>query len=162
MGSSGYCRNRGIAMLSFKGEIVMRILSKRQLKELVLYSPQHIARLDARQQVFDYRHWRAFRIDRSWTDCSQSAFGWRNEKSCHSVSDSTPAVGWFGRASHNRSFDKLAAGPPFLTGDFGTMQSCEKYQKTSSTQGIAILILRSQSRWSFLCGDRCSGGPHYL
>jgi prophage regulatory protein len=26
--------------------IVMRILSKRQLKELVLYSPQHIARLE--------------------------------------------------------------------------------------------------------------------
>jgi prophage regulatory protein len=25
----------------------MRILSKRQLKELVLYSPQHIARLEA-------------------------------------------------------------------------------------------------------------------
>jgi len=33
-------------MLSFIGEIVMRILSKRQLKELVLYSPQHIARLE--------------------------------------------------------------------------------------------------------------------
>jgi prophage regulatory protein len=26
------------------GDIVMRLLSKRQLKELVLYSPQHIAR----------------------------------------------------------------------------------------------------------------------
>lgn len=38
--------NRGIAMLPFKGIIVMRILSKRQLKELVLYSPQHIARLE--------------------------------------------------------------------------------------------------------------------
>ncbi|MBL4665225.1 MAG: AlpA family phage regulatory protein [Nitrospinaceae bacterium] len=33
-------------MLSNLGEIVMRILSKRQLKELVLYSPQHIARLE--------------------------------------------------------------------------------------------------------------------
>jgi prophage regulatory protein len=33
-------------MLSFIGDIVMRILSKRQLKELVLYSPQHIARLE--------------------------------------------------------------------------------------------------------------------
>jgi prophage regulatory protein len=33
-------------MLSFLGDIVMRILSKRQLKELVLYSPQHIARLE--------------------------------------------------------------------------------------------------------------------
>jgi prophage regulatory protein len=33
-------------MLSSHGEIVMRILSKRQLKELVLYSPQHIARLE--------------------------------------------------------------------------------------------------------------------
>jgi prophage regulatory protein len=36
----------GIAMLFTIGEIVMRILSKRQLKELVLYSPQHIARLE--------------------------------------------------------------------------------------------------------------------
>lgn len=36
----------GIAMLFSHGEIVMRILSKRQLKELVLYSPQHIARLE--------------------------------------------------------------------------------------------------------------------
>ena len=36
----------GIAMLSNYGDIVMRILSKRQLKELVLYSPQHIARLE--------------------------------------------------------------------------------------------------------------------
>jgi prophage regulatory protein len=26
--------------------IVMRILSKRQLKEMVLYSPQHVARLE--------------------------------------------------------------------------------------------------------------------
>ena len=33
-------------MLFSYGEIVMRILSKRQLKELVLYSPQHIARLE--------------------------------------------------------------------------------------------------------------------
>ena len=33
-------------MLFNHGEIVMRILSKRQLKELVLYSPQHIARLE--------------------------------------------------------------------------------------------------------------------
>ncbi|MFO6466237.1 helix-turn-helix transcriptional regulator [Jannaschia sp. KMU-145] len=33
-------------MLSYYGEIVMRILSKRQVKELVLYSPQHIARLE--------------------------------------------------------------------------------------------------------------------
>ena len=36
----------GIAMLSNHGEFVMRILSKRQLKELVLYSPQHVARLE--------------------------------------------------------------------------------------------------------------------
>ena len=36
----------GIAMLFNLGDIVMRILSKRQLKELVLYSPQHIARLE--------------------------------------------------------------------------------------------------------------------
>jgi prophage regulatory protein len=33
-------------MLFRYGEIVMRILSKRQLKELVLYSPQHVARLE--------------------------------------------------------------------------------------------------------------------
>jgi len=33
-------------MLCRDGEIVMRILSKRQLKELVLYSPQHVARLE--------------------------------------------------------------------------------------------------------------------
>ncbi len=33
-------------MLSFVEYTVMRILSKRQLKELVLYSPQHIARLE--------------------------------------------------------------------------------------------------------------------
>jgi prophage regulatory protein len=39
-------RNRGIAMLLFKGVIVMRILSKKALKELVLYSPQHVARLE--------------------------------------------------------------------------------------------------------------------
>ena len=33
-------------MLFNHGDIVMRILSKRQLKELVLYSPQHIARME--------------------------------------------------------------------------------------------------------------------
>lgn len=33
-------------MLFIHGEIVMRILSKSQLRELVLYSPQHIARLE--------------------------------------------------------------------------------------------------------------------
>ncbi|WP_323767723.1 MULTISPECIES: AlpA family phage regulatory protein [Roseobacteraceae] len=33
-------------MLFSNGDIVMRILSKRQVKELVLYSPQHIARLE--------------------------------------------------------------------------------------------------------------------
>ncbi|WP_436011501.1 helix-turn-helix transcriptional regulator [Rhizobium sp. LjRoot254] len=32
------------------GVIVMRILSKRQVRELVLYSPQHIARLEAAGQ----------------------------------------------------------------------------------------------------------------
>ena len=32
--------------LLIQGEIVMRIVSKRQLKEMVLYSPQHIARLE--------------------------------------------------------------------------------------------------------------------
>ena len=40
------CRNRGIAMLFILGEIVMRILSKRQLREVILYSPQHVARLE--------------------------------------------------------------------------------------------------------------------
>jgi prophage regulatory protein len=34
-------------MLLKRGETAMRILSKRQLRELVLYSPQHIARLEA-------------------------------------------------------------------------------------------------------------------
>lgn len=34
------------AMLFSNGDIEMRILSKRQLKELVLYSPQHVARLE--------------------------------------------------------------------------------------------------------------------
>jgi len=33
-------------MLFKHGEIEMRILSKRQPKELVLYSPQHVARLE--------------------------------------------------------------------------------------------------------------------
>ncbi len=33
-------------MLFNHGEIVMRTLSKRQVKDLVLYSPQHIARLE--------------------------------------------------------------------------------------------------------------------
>jgi prophage regulatory protein len=33
-------------MLFNLGELVMRILSKKQLKELVLYSPQHIARME--------------------------------------------------------------------------------------------------------------------
>jgi len=33
-------------MLFKHGEIEMRILSKHQLKELVLYSPQHVARLE--------------------------------------------------------------------------------------------------------------------
>ena len=33
-------------MLFNHGEIEMRILSKRQLKEMVLYSPQHVARLE--------------------------------------------------------------------------------------------------------------------
>ena len=36
----------GIAMLFIRGDFVMRIISKRELKELVLYSPQHIARLE--------------------------------------------------------------------------------------------------------------------
>ena len=36
----------GIALLFSDGEIVMRILSKRELKEMVLYSPQHVARLE--------------------------------------------------------------------------------------------------------------------
>ena len=39
--------NRGFAKLPNMGVFAMKILSKRQLKELVLYSPQHIARLEA-------------------------------------------------------------------------------------------------------------------
>ena len=48
LGSSclGIVVTLGIAMLFRDGEIVMRILSKPQLKELVLYSPQHVARLE--------------------------------------------------------------------------------------------------------------------
>jgi prophage regulatory protein len=46
----GDCRNRGFAKLPEKGVSAMRILSKRQVKELVLYSPQHIARLEAAGQ----------------------------------------------------------------------------------------------------------------
>ena len=42
----GIVVTRGIAMLFSHGDIVMRILSKRQLKEMVLYSPQHVARLE--------------------------------------------------------------------------------------------------------------------
>jgi prophage regulatory protein len=41
-----FSQPQGIAMLFNLEIIVMRILSKRQLKELVLYSPQHIARLE--------------------------------------------------------------------------------------------------------------------
>ena len=37
---------RGIAMLPAQGSTAMRLLSKRQLKELVLYCPQHIQRLE--------------------------------------------------------------------------------------------------------------------
>ena len=42
----GYVVTLGIAMLFSNGGIEMRILSKRQLKELFLYSPQHVARLE--------------------------------------------------------------------------------------------------------------------
>jgi prophage regulatory protein len=34
-------------MLLSRGVLAMRMISKRQLKELVLYSPQHVARLEA-------------------------------------------------------------------------------------------------------------------
>lgn len=44
--SLGIVVTLGIAMLFNEGEIAMRILSKRQLKELVLYSPQHVAHLE--------------------------------------------------------------------------------------------------------------------
>ncbi len=40
-----------ITMLFNHGDIVMTILSKRQLMELALYSPQHIARLEKVGQV---------------------------------------------------------------------------------------------------------------
>ena len=43
----GAVNPRGIAMLLNPRRIVMRMLSKRQLKELVLYTPQHIDRLEA-------------------------------------------------------------------------------------------------------------------
>jgi prophage regulatory protein len=41
---------RGIAMLPAQGSTAMRLLSKRQLKELVLYCPQHIQRLENANQ----------------------------------------------------------------------------------------------------------------
>jgi prophage regulatory protein len=44
--SGDLSKPRSIALLSNDGDFVMRILSKRQVKELVLYSPQHIARLE--------------------------------------------------------------------------------------------------------------------
>ena len=44
--SGDLSKPEGIALLSNHGDIVMRILSKLQVKELVLYSPQHIARLE--------------------------------------------------------------------------------------------------------------------
>lgn len=47
--------HRVIAMLLTQGDIVMRILSKRDLKELVLYSPQHIARLEKKAGGFPKR-----------------------------------------------------------------------------------------------------------
>ena len=36
----------GASRCSLHGNIEMRILSKRQLKELILYSPQHVARME--------------------------------------------------------------------------------------------------------------------
>ena len=44
--SGDLSKPKSIALLSNHGDIVMRILSKLQVKELVLYSPQHIARLE--------------------------------------------------------------------------------------------------------------------
>lgn len=42
---------RGIAMLlNLRSFVMKKMLSKRQVKELVLYSPQHIARLEAAGQ----------------------------------------------------------------------------------------------------------------
>lgn len=38
--------NMGVAMLPIKGSFAMKLLSKRQLKELVLYSSQHIQKLE--------------------------------------------------------------------------------------------------------------------
>jgi prophage regulatory protein len=46
----GECRQPGHRDASHMGVIEMRILSKRQVRELVLYSPQHIARLEAAGQ----------------------------------------------------------------------------------------------------------------
>lgn len=42
----GFVNPRGVATLPRKGVFAMRLLSKRQLKEVVLYSPQHIQRLE--------------------------------------------------------------------------------------------------------------------
>jgi len=46
----GICQTWASRDAPKSGEIEMRILSKRQLKELVLYSPQHVARLEAAGQ----------------------------------------------------------------------------------------------------------------
>jgi len=42
----GHCQPSERRDAPFHRRIVMRMLSKRQVKELVLYSPQHIARLE--------------------------------------------------------------------------------------------------------------------
>ena len=44
--SGDLSKPNGIAMLPIQEDIVMKILSKKALKELVLYSPQPIARLE--------------------------------------------------------------------------------------------------------------------
>jgi len=56
----------------------MRILSKRQLKELVLYSPQHIARLEKVGQ-FPKRVTTRLRIIGTHMPCTISFFGRRSE-----------------------------------------------------------------------------------
>ena len=54
------------------GDIVMRILSKKALKELVLYSPQHIARLE--KALGDWEKTKA------WTKTREEKMKRRKEK----------------------------------------------------------------------------------
>ena len=63
-------------MLFSHGDIVMRILSKRQLKDLVLYSPQHIARLERAGQFPKRIHLGPNRV--GWVE--DEVLGWLQER----------------------------------------------------------------------------------